>query len=67
MLAQLEKPTNDFKALATYLIFGRERPPNRDRVAWTISRIEESQPPGVSRVSTTASWPSAARMIIREK
>lgn len=34
MLAQLEKPTNDFFALASYLINGRERPPHPDRVAW---------------------------------
>ena len=37
MLAQLEKPTHDFFALARYLIEGRERPPNPKRVAWTIA------------------------------
>ncbi|MBU2531957.1 MAG: relaxase/mobilization nuclease domain-containing protein [Alphaproteobacteria bacterium] len=38
MLAQLETPTNDFLALARYLFNGRERPPNPDRVAWTMFR-----------------------------
>jgi hypothetical protein len=34
MLAQLEPPTNNFHTLVRYLINGRERPPNPDRVAW---------------------------------
>ncbi len=38
MLAQLEKPTNDFQALATYFIHGKTRPTHLDRVAWTISQ-----------------------------
>lgn len=36
MLAQLEKPTNDFFALARYLVEGRQCPPHPDRVAWTV-------------------------------
>ena len=38
MLAQLEKPTNDFYALANYLVQGRSRPPSPDRVAWVMAR-----------------------------
>ncbi len=37
MLAQLEAPTNDFMALASYLIHGKERPTNPKRVAWTLA------------------------------
>jgi hypothetical protein len=37
MLAQLEPPTNDFHVLARYLIHGRERPTNPDRVAWIMA------------------------------
>ncbi len=38
MLAQLEKPTHDFQALATYLIHGDTHPTPANRVAWTISQ-----------------------------
>lgn len=38
MLAQLEKPTNDFHALASYLIHGDARPTPASRVAWIISQ-----------------------------
>ncbi len=38
MLAQLEKPTNDFHALASYLIHGNAQPTPASRVAWTISQ-----------------------------
>ncbi len=38
MLAQLEKPTHDFLALATYLIHGDQHPTPANRVAWTISQ-----------------------------
>jgi len=38
MLAQIEKPTNDFHALARYLVHGREQPPNPGRVAWVLAR-----------------------------
>ena len=34
MLAEIVLPTNDFLALADYLIHGRERPTHPDRVAW---------------------------------
>lgn len=38
MLAQLEKPTHDFLALATYLIHGDQQPTSANRVAWAISQ-----------------------------
>ena len=36
MLAQLEEPTNDFHALASYLVHGRDRPAHPDRLAWVF-------------------------------
>lgn len=38
MLAQVEPPRNDFHALATYLIHGKERPTHPDRVAWIFGQ-----------------------------
>ena len=36
MLAKLEPAHNDFHALASYLVHGRERPTHPDRVAWAF-------------------------------
>lgn len=36
MLAQLDKPHNDFHALAHYLVHGNEKPTHPDRVAWVF-------------------------------
>ena len=38
MLAQLEKPTNDFFALARYLVHGDTHPTPPERVAWIITQ-----------------------------
>lgn len=38
MLAQLEKPTNDFFALARYLVNGRTQPTPANRVAWVLTQ-----------------------------
>lgn len=38
MLAQLEEPTNDFAALASYFIHGKTRPTHPDRVAWVFAQ-----------------------------
>ncbi|MCB1483421.1 MAG: relaxase/mobilization nuclease domain-containing protein [Hyphomicrobiaceae bacterium] len=37
MLAQAERPTNDFLALARYLLHGKSRPTHPDRVAWMFA------------------------------
>lgn len=36
MLAKIERSHNDFQALANYLIHGKERPTNPNRVAWVF-------------------------------
>lgn len=38
MLARAEPPTNDFLALARYLVHGRERPIHPERVAWSFAQ-----------------------------
>lgn len=38
MLAQIEPTRNDFHALATYLIHGKERPTHPDRCAWVLAQ-----------------------------
>jgi hypothetical protein len=38
MLVELEKPTNDFFALARYLVHGDTRPTPPERVAWIITQ-----------------------------
>ena len=45
MLAQLEKPTNDFLALARYLIHGDARPTPPERVAWIATQNLATQDP----------------------
>jgi hypothetical protein len=45
MLAQLEKPTNDFFALARYLVHGDTRPTPPERVAWIITQNLATQDP----------------------
>lgn len=54
MLAQLEKPTNDFHALARYLINGREKPPNPKRVAWTMAHNLGTDDPELAAKLMTA-------------
>ncbi|MEQ1729678.1 MAG: hypothetical protein ABL982_15000, partial [Vicinamibacterales bacterium] len=36
MLAQIEPARNDFHALASYLVHGKDRPTHPDRVAWAF-------------------------------
>ncbi len=36
MLAKITQPTNDFYALARYLVSGKSGKPHPDRVAWTL-------------------------------
>lgn len=38
MLARVAPPTNDFAALARYLVHGRQRPTNPNRVAWILNQ-----------------------------
>jgi hypothetical protein len=45
MLAQLEKPTNDFLALARYLVRGDARPTPPERVAWIVTQNLATQDP----------------------
>jgi len=45
MLAQLEKPTNDFAPLARYLVHGDTRPTPPERVAWIITQHLATQDP----------------------
>lgn len=53
MLAQAEKPTGDFFALARYLIEGREHPPNPDRVAWILGRnLPDADPVAAAKLMT---------------
>ncbi|MGE3916616.1 MAG: relaxase/mobilization nuclease domain-containing protein [Hyphomicrobiaceae bacterium] len=53
MLAQAEKPTSDFFALARYLIEGRERPPSPDRVAWMFGHnLPDADPDAAARIMT---------------
>lgn len=53
MLAQAEKPTGDFFALARYLMDGRERPPNPDRVAWILGRnLPDADPEAAAKLMT---------------
>ena len=54
MLAQIEKPTNDFHALARYLVHGREQPPNPDRVAWVLARNLPTDDPALAAHYMTA-------------
>ena len=54
MLAQLEKPTNDFHALARYLINGREQPPNPNRVAWIMAHNLGTEDPELAANLMTA-------------
>lgn len=37
MLASVAPPTNDFHALARYLVHGKTKPTHPDRVAWTLA------------------------------
>lgn len=55
MLAQAEKPTNDFFALARYLTHGRERPTSSDRVAWVLSQnLPDADPEMAARLMTAS-------------
>lgn len=54
MLAQIEKPTNDFHALARYLVHGRQNPPHPDRVAWILARNLPSDDPQLAAHYMTA-------------
>jgi hypothetical protein len=38
MLANIEPTHNDFHALASYLVHGRDRPPHPDRVVWVLAQ-----------------------------
>ena len=48
MLAQAEKPTGDFLALARYLVEGKERPTSPARVAWVMARNMPTEDPEVA-------------------
>lgn len=61
MLAQLEKPTNDFFALARYLVEGRERPPNPNRVAWTMAHNLPTDDPLLAAQYMTATAEQSKR------
>ena len=53
MLAQAEKPTHDFFALARYLVQGRDRPPHPDRVAWVFGQnLPDFDPDTAARLMT---------------
>lgn len=54
MLAQLERPTNDFYALARYLIHGREQPSNPKRVAWIMAHNLGTDDPELAAKLMTA-------------
>lgn len=54
MLAQLETPTNDFFALARYLVHGREKPPHPDRVAWVLAQNLGTDDPELAAKIMTA-------------
>ena len=54
MLAQLEKPTNEFHALARYLIHGRERPTNPNRVTWIMAHNLGTDDPELAAKLMTA-------------
>ncbi len=61
MLAQLEKPTNDFHALARYLIHGRERPTNPNRVAWVMAHNLGTDDPELAAKLMTATAEASKR------
>lgn len=61
MLAQLETPTNDFAALAAYLIHGRERPTSPDRVAWTFAQNMATDDPMLAATIMTATAEQSRR------
>lgn len=54
MLAQIEKPHNDFFRLAEYLIHGDERPTSPDRVAWVFGHNLPTDDPVLAAKLMTA-------------
>lgn len=61
MLAQLEKPTNDFHTLARYLIHGRERPTDPNRVAWIMAHNLGTDDPELAAKLMTATAEASKR------
>jgi len=54
MLAQLEKPTNDFFALSRYLVHGDIRPTPAERVAWVLAQNLPTDDPKLAAKIMTA-------------
>ncbi len=54
MLAKIVPPTNDFHALARYLVEGATKPPNPDRVAWVFGHNLPTDDPDLAATLMTA-------------
>ncbi len=54
MLVNVVPPTNDFHALARYLVEGDDKPPHPDRVAWVLSHNLPTDDPALAATYMTA-------------
>lgn len=61
MLAQAERPTHDFFALARYLVQGKARPVHPDRVAWVLAHNLPSNDPELAATFMGATAQLSAR------